>query len=100
MKSAFIKDTQSIAIQKQKSSPRIIIKYMYSHYIPGRKISARLGVLVNSILTWNGCIKRYISLIREIILQQFDEFKTEICGSPTKHSSFEGCRGHPSKVAK
>ena len=56
MKSAFIKDTQSTAIQKQKSSPRIIIKYMYSHYIPGRKISAWLGVLVNSILTWNGCI--------------------------------------------
>ena len=24
--------------------------------IPGKNISAHLGVLVNSILTWNGCI--------------------------------------------
>ena len=32
-------------------------------------------------------------VVREIILQQFDEFKTEICGSTTKHSAFEGSRG-------
>ena len=55
---------------------------------------------MNSILTWNGCIYYYISLFRKIILQQFDEFKPEIRGSPMKHSAFEGSRGHPSKVAK
>ena len=38
--------------------------------------------------------------LREIILQQFDELKTEIRGSPMKHSAFEGSRGYPSKVEK
>ena len=55
---------------------------------------------VNSILTWNVCIYCYISLFREILLQQFDECKTEIHGSPKKHTTFEGSMGHPSKVAK
>ena len=41
----------------------------------------------------------YRSLFIEIILQQFDEFKTEIYRSPTKHSTFEGSRGHPQKMA-
>ena len=41
-----------------------------------------------------------ISLFREIILQQFDQIKTEILFSPTKHFAFEGSRRHPSKVAK
>ena len=43
----------------------------------------------------------YIYIVfREIILQQVDEFKTDIHGSRMKHSTFEGSRGHPLKVAK
>ena len=37
-------------------------------------------------------------MFREIILQQYDEFKTEIRGAPTKYSAFEGSRGHPQKL--
>ena len=44
---------------------------MLCHNIPGKISSAHLGVLVTSILTWNGCIQCNISLFREIILQQF-----------------------------
>ena len=41
-----------------------------------------------------------ISLFTEIILQQVDEFQTEIQGSHTKLSVFKVSRGHPSNVAK
>ena len=45
-------------------------------------------------------IYRYISLFKEIILQQLDAFQTEIPGSLTKLCAFKASRGHPSKVVK
>ena len=69
-------------------------------YIPSKKSSAQVGVRVNSVLTRNGCIEWYISLFKEIILQQFDAFQTEIQGSLTKLGAFNASRGHPSKVVK
>ena len=64
---------------------------------PAKKKSAQVGVRVNSILTKNGCIKWYMSLFKEIILQQFDAFQTKIQGSLTKLGAFNASRGHPSK---
>ena len=34
------------------------------------------------------------------MLKQFNKFKTEIRGSPTKQHAFKGSRGHPTKMAK
>ena len=65
-----------------------------------QKRSAQVGVRVNSVLTRNDCIKCYISLFTEIILQQFDPFQTEIQGSLTKLCAFKASRGHSSKVVK
>ena len=59
-----------------------------------------MGVQVNSVLTRDGCIKCYISLFKEIILQQFDAFQTEIQGSVTKLCAFKASRDHLSKVVK
>ena len=59
-----------------------------------------MGVRVNLVLTRNGCIKCYISLFKEIILQHLDAFKTEIRGFLTKLCAFKASRGHPSKVVK
>ena len=59
-----------------------------------------MGVRVNSVLTGNDWIKCYISLFKEIILQQFDAFQTEIQGSLTKLCAFKAFRGHSSKVVK
>ena len=39
-----------------------------------QKSSAQVGVRVNSVLTRNGCIKYFISLFKEIILQHLDAF--------------------------
>ena len=39
-----------------------------------QKSSAQVGVRVNSVLTRNGCIKYFISLLKEIILQHLDAF--------------------------
>ena len=54
-----------------------------------------------------GCVwsagLRYIFiyiLAKEIILQQFDAFQTEIQGSLTKRCAFNASRVHPSKVVK
>ena len=69
-------------------------------YIPSKKSSAQVDVWVNSVLTRNGCIKCYISLFKGIILQQLDEFKTEIKDSLTQLCAFKVSRGHPSKVVK
>ena len=68
--------------------------------IPSKKSSAQVGVRVNSVFTTNDCIKCYISLFKEIILQQFDAFQTEIQGSHTKLCAFKASRGHSSKVVK
>ena len=65
-----------------------------------QKSSAQVGVRVNSVLTRNDCIKCYISLFKEINLQQFDAFQTEIQGSLTKLFAFKASRGHSSKVVK
>ena len=67
---------------------------------PAKKSSAQAGVRVNSVLTRSDCIKCYISLFKEIILQQFDAFQTEIQGSLTKLCAFKASRGHSSKVVK
>ena len=69
-------------------------------YIPSKKSSAQVGVRVNSVLTRNGCIKCFISLFKEIILQHLDAFPTEIQGSLKKLCTFKASRGHPSKVVK
>ena len=65
-----------------------------------QKSSAQVGVRVNSVLTRNYCIKCYISLFKEIILQRLDAFQTEIQGSLTKLCAFKASRGHPSKLVK
>ena len=39
-----------------------------------QKSYAQVGVRVNSVLIRNDCIKCYISLFKETILQQFDAF--------------------------
>ena len=65
-----------------------------------QKSSAQVGFQVNSVLARNGCIKCYISLLKEIILQQLDAFQTEIQGSLTKLCAFKASMGHPSKVVK
>ena len=62
--------------------------------------SAQVGVRVNSVLISNYCINCYISLFKEIILQELDAFQTEIQGSLTKLRAFKVSRGHPSKVVK
>ena len=59
-----------------------------------------MGGLINPVLTRSGCIKCYISLFKEIILQQLDVFQTEIKGSLTKLCAFKASWGHPSKVVK
>ena len=59
-----------------------------------------MGVRVNSVLTRNDCIKCYISLFKEIILQQVDAFQTEIKGYLKKLFAFKASRGHSSKVVK
>ena len=69
-------------------------------YIPSKRSSAQVGVRVNSVFTRNGCIKCYISLFKEIILQQLDAFQIEFQGSITKLCAFKVSRGHPSKVLK
>ena len=58
------------------------------------------GVRLNSVLIKNDCIKCYILLFKEIILQQFDAFQTEIQGSLTKLCAFKVSRGHSSKMVK
>ena len=57
-----------------------------------------MGVRVNSVFTRNDCIKCYIPLFKEIILQQLEAFQTEIQGSLAKLGAFKASRGHPSKV--
>ena len=64
------------------------------------KSSAQMGVRVHSVLTRNGCIKWFILLFKEIILQNLDAFQTEIQGSLTKLCAFKASRGHPSIVVK
>ena len=74
--------------------------YEKKQLYPAKKSSAQVGVRVNSDLIRNDYIKVYISLFREIILQQLDTFQTEIQGSFTKLCAFKASRGHPSKVVK
>ena len=69
-------------------------------YVYPVKSSAQVGVWVNSVLTRNGYIKCYISLFKEIILQQCDAFQTIIQDSLTKPCAFKASRGHPSKMVK
>ena len=71
-----------------------------SENVPSKKSSAQVGVRVNSVLTRNGCIKCYISLFKEIIMQQLDAFQTIIQGSLTKLCAINASMGHPSKVVK
>ena len=59
-----------------------------------------MGVRLNPVLTRNGCIKCYISLIKEISLNQFGAFQTDIQGALTKLCTFKASRVHPSKVVK
>ena len=59
-----------------------------------------MGVRINSVLTRAGCIKCYVSLFKEIILQHLDAFQTEIQGSLAKLGAFNATRCHPSKVVK
>ena len=68
--------------------------------IPSKKSSAQVGVWVNSVLTRNGYSKCYISLFKEIILQQCDAFQIEIQNTLTKPCAFKASRGHPSKMVK
>ena len=65
-----------------------------------QKSSAQVGARVNSALTRNGCITYYLSLSKEIILQQWDAFQTKVHCSLTKLCTLKSSRGHPSKVVK
>ena len=77
-----------------------IIKAYFEFHIPSKKSSAQAGVRVNSVLTRNDCIKCYISLFKETILQQIDAFQTEIQGSLAKLCAFKASRGDSSKLVK
>ena len=68
--------------------------------ISSKVSSAQVGVRVNSVLTRNGCLKCYISLLKEIILQQLDAFQTEIQDYLTKRCEFKAYRGSPLKSGK
>ena len=68
--------------------------------IPSKKSSAQVGIWVSSVLTRNGYIKCYISLFREIILQQCDAFQPKIQNSLTKPCAFKASRGYLSKMVK
>ena len=70
------------------------------HVYPAKKSSAQVGVRVNFVLTRKDCIQCYMSLLKDIILQQFDAFQTEIKGSLMKPCAFKVSRGHSSKVVK
>ena len=63
-----------------------------------KKSFAHLGFSVNPALTRNSCIYCYVSLFREIILQQLDGFQIEIQDTLTKLCVFKASRGHPSKM--
>ena len=65
--------------------------------ISSKKSSAHLGVRVNSVLTRNGCIKCYISLFKDIILQHLNAFQTGIQGSLTKLCRFKTSKVTPQK---
>ena len=67
---------------------------------PAKKKFCTSGCSGKSVLTRNDCIKCYISLFNETILQQLDAFPTEIQGSLTKLLAFKACRGQPSKTVK
>ena len=69
-------------------------------YTQQKKSSAQVGVRVNFVLTRNGCIKCYISLFKETILQHLAAFQTEIQGSLTNLCAFKASRCHTSKVVK
>ena len=73
---------------------------MLVNNIPSKQSSAQVGVLVNSVLNRNDFIKYYISLFKEIILQECDAFQTEIQDSLSKPCAFKASRGHPSKMVK
>ena len=70
-----------------------------SSFFPSKNSSAHLGFRVNSVLTRNGCSKFYISLFKEIILQQLDELQTEIQGFLTK-LCIQSVKGSPRKNCK
>ena len=59
-----------------------------------------MGFRVNSVLARDSCIKYYVWLFTEIILQHFDAFKIKIQGILAKLWTFKASRGHPSKVVK
>ena len=46
----------------------------FNSYIPSKESSAQVDILVNSVLTRNGCITCYTSLFKEIVLQHLDAF--------------------------
>ena len=60
-----------------------------------QKSSAQMGFRVNSVLARDSCIKYYISLFTEIILQHFDAFKIKIKGILAKLFKFKASSGHP-----
>ena len=92
-------------INKNLKATKVIYKYSKCGYLvcydnfryTQQKSFAQVGVWVNSALTRNGCIKCYISLFTEIIVQQLDTFRTEIQGSLRKLCTFKASRGHPQK---
>ena len=53
---------------------RLCFRYIYS----AKKSSAQMGFQVNPVFARKSCIKCYISLFTEIILQHLDAFKIEI----------------------
>ena len=78
----------------------LTVNFSLTLSIPSKKSSAQVGVWVNSVLTRNGYIKCYISLFKEIILQQCNAFQTVIQDSLTKPCAFKASRGHPLKMVK
>ena len=96
--SYFRQDIQKLltVTKRKRYTPHRALGPIYTQ----QKSSAQVGVWVNPVLTRNDCIKYYISLLKEIILQQFDAFQTEIQGSLTKLCAFKASRGHSSKVVK
>ena len=94
------KNPTSLTLIKDKCVDFFFLLSTLKDHIPSKRSSAQVGIWVNSVLTRKDCIKCCRSLFKEIILQQFDAFQTEIQGSLTKLCAFKASRGHSSKVVK
>ena len=63
---------------------KTVYPFKTQFYYTQQKSSAQMGFRVNSVLARDSCIKCYILLFTEIILQQVDAFEIKIQGTLAK----------------